>query len=914
MKLQKKNGFTLVEVIVVVIVLAILAAISFVSYRGYTVESRNASRSVDITNVSKAVSMFFLKANKYPLPDDIYSTWVINGKTVSYLWYVWDGVSEAIGLSKTPIDPFTLELYPYAVNANRKQYQIAQAKEGQPWYFTDGNYKWLLATEKVPSMIFIQTGSVELSQPGISYVMPEWILVGTWITKTYVCNDMTDAQVAKLNAMVNNFPSGNRIWSSSVLWKYYYVWDILWKQDWCTMTELNIDSTNITTLPLEIWYLNSLIYLQINSNPLLTAIPNEITQLKDLVYLYVRDNALLHSFPQDISNLIHLYEFTLSWSPNLWVLPFGIDKLTWLQLLELRKIWITSIPASLWNLTQLSNLNLACNQLSWLPPELSKLKNLNVLDIGWGYAESNCWLNSALWALAQSYVGWDSIAEICENVPKQFCIKTNTMTSKVVMKATPNHTCSSSIIANADFTYGFPLLDDTPWQNTDKNLPCFYKCKIWYSGADCWTALPLTLYERMIWYLQQEQLLINKTNFVNSIKEFGWQLYFQVAGNLYRIDSSSNVEIVTWALYGAIIEKNNKLYFAANHPIYWTELHIIDSSWNLTVIDWNPSGSMYPRNIIFFNNTIYFAWYTATYGSEIYYIDSTNQVLPVEITPWDTRSLASDLTLFNNNIYFTYSTSDEGTELYSINASNIVSSINPIPGTVWSIEKIYLVYNNKLFFKWYNRWIWDELYYINTSNTLWSFDINPWSFGSSPEKVMTFNNKLYFIAYNSEVWQELFSIDTFNILTPIDISSWLEWWYGYSWPIEFNNKLFYTYDNGSNGNEVYWVNTSNIPTLYDVNAWSIWSQPWDYKLFNNKLYFVAQTQTNGREFYSIDSSNNISIYEKTSWNWDTQIQTNWIMDNKIYFFNPNNSTSFFYLRTDGTFGEDTGLNIESDLN
>lgn len=545
-----------------------------------------------------------------------------------------------------------------------------------------------------------------------------------------------------------------------------------------------------------------------------------------------------------------------------------------------------------------------------MPPELSKLKKLDVLDIGWGYDEVDCSLNAWLWTLAQSYSVWDTIAEVCENVPNEFCIQSSAALSKIIMRAVPAHTCSSDVIANANFTLWFPTADNTPWQNTDKTQPYFYRCKMGYTGSDCLTTVPLTLYERMFWYLEQEQLIFDIDALSKQVKEFAWKLYFNAGGNFYSIDSNSNVEIITWGLFWGIIEKDNKLYFTANHSIYGTELHILDSSWALNVIDTYASGSSYPSEITFFNNTLYFRAYTADYWQEIYYVNSSNQSVPVEVLWGNSRSNVGWLTEFNNKLYFTCDTSAEWWELCSIDTSNVLSRVNPIPGTVWSIERIFLVYNGRLYFKWYNRWIWDELYYIDTSNTLGSYDINSWVWWSSLEKVMTFNNTLYLMAYNSSIGQELHSVNTSNILTPINISSWVEWSYGYGWPIEFNNKLFYNYDDGTAGWEIYSVDISNSPTLYDIYTGSNSSQPYNYAVFNNKLYFVAQNATIWRELFAIDAAWVVTSHDITPWIGDSEIWSTWVMDNSLYFFNYLNPTNVYFLKTDGTIWEFTNLNIK----
>lgn len=853
MKIKKIKWFTLIEVIIVVMILAILATISFISFRSYTGDARNANRAVDITNVWKWLSLYYAKTNKYPIPDEVYSTGVLNSKTASYLWYIGENVSRNVDLSKIPVDPFTWGKYLYAINFTKKQYQVAQSKEWQPGYFMDGNYKWILAAESVPSMIYLQTGSVDLTQSGVHYVLPDGILVGTGITKSYLCYDLTDAQVAKLNAMTNSFPPESRFWYDETTGNYYYVWDVLTKNDWCSITQLAITNTKNTSLPSEIGYLNAINNLTISDNQVLTMVPSTLSNLTNLQYLYIQNNPSLTNIIPSVSWMNHLWQLQISGSPLLGTIPTWIGALTQLQYLELRKIWISSIPATFWNLMNVSNLNLACNNLTGLPPELSKLKKLQNLDLGGWYDEVDCGLNAWLLSLAQYYDPWSEISQICEDIPGNFCIETNSSTEKIILSATPQHTCASQIIENANYTIWFPKADNTPWQNTDSNTECYYKCKIWFSGNDCLTVIPMTLFERFIAYSQETYLPIDPGLTFSNLTEYNWKLYFQDANSaLYSIDSSSEVVKIKDYVSLKPFVFNNKLY------IYWvdwnTELSYftsIDDLGNtvdrvINIPRWYEYGKS-PMTV--FNNKLFFWWETSNgAGSELYYIDTSNTLSYININPtWSAitniNGMWYDLGVFNNKLYFWADWwGTIGTDLFSLDTSNNLVPINMNPswdGVPW-YNPWFQVFNNKLYFNVADNWVvWEELYYIDSSWWTGYIDINPWSADGNPHNFFIYNNKMYFKAMTWSAGWELFYIDSLEDVGYYDIhpGMWGYWW-NYSNPSDltiYNSKMYYkallTWWIG------YWFNLD----LSGINTQMPWSDEyfWDILgVFDNKLYYL----------------------------------------------------------------------------
>lgn len=858
MKIKKINWFTLVEVIIIVMILAILATISFISFRSYTKDTRDANRAVDVTNVWKGLNLYYAKTNKYPLPDNVYSTWVLNAKIVSYLWYIGENVSRNIDLSKIPVDPFTGDKYLYAINFTKKQYQIAQSKEWQPGYFMDGNYKWILASESVPSLIYLQTGSIDLTQSWISYIRPEGLLVGSGITHSYVCSDLTDAQVAKLDNMVATIPIGNRFAYSEILSKSYNTGDPMTKEDWCAINDLSIWNTSLSVLPSEIRYLNWLNYLTISENASLTSLPSWLSNLTNLQILNIQNNPVLTSGLSSVAAFPLLRELQISGSPLLWTLPDGISTLSLLESLDLSKIWITSIPRWIWKLTYLWNLSLACNNLTWLPSEISNLKQLQNFNIWGGYGEVDCGTNSWLKTLAANYDVWSDVSEICDEIPNHFCIETNSITQKIILSATSPFTCAAQTISNANYTLWFPSVNDTPWQNIESNDACYYKCKVGYTGNDCLTVVPLTLFDRLIIYLQETSLPVDPWVTFGRLTEYNGKLYFQDSqSSLYSIDSNSVVEKILDSLYLKPIVFNGKLYaYRMDWNTEISYLTSIDSENNK--IDWPmviPRWYVYDQSpLVIFNDKLFFRWETSNWiGKELYYIDNANVLNYIDINPTGSaitniNGMWYDLWVFNNKLYFWADAgTSEGDDLFSLDINNNLVSldINPSWDGVPGYEPSFQVFNNKLYFNVSNNGVvWEELYYINSLGGTGVIDINPGISNGNPHNFFVFNNKMYFKAMDATVWWELFSIDE---------------------------------------NENIWIN--------DLNAWPNASNPRDYFIYNNKMYFIASLDWGISYWFYMDQLGNITQIPLSN---DFFGGILGMFDDKLYYINYNTPKLEYY--------------------
>lgn len=63
---QKRNGFTIVELLIVIVVIAILASISIVAYNGVQQRANEARLSSDINGIKKGMELYKLDKGKYP--------------------------------------------------------------------------------------------------------------------------------------------------------------------------------------------------------------------------------------------------------------------------------------------------------------------------------------------------------------------------------------------------------------------------------------------------------------------------------------------------------------------------------------------------------------------------------------------------------------------------------------------------------------------------------------------------------------------------------------------------------------------------------------------------------------------------------------------------------------------------------
>lgn len=105
---KSKSGFTLIELVVVIVIIGILATLTFLSYAGIQGRARDDRRLTDVSNIEKAMELYYSDNGSYPVPTGP------TGSTVNSYWYTsgdssWDMFSSlmvnAQAINEVPVGP-----------------------------------------------------------------------------------------------------------------------------------------------------------------------------------------------------------------------------------------------------------------------------------------------------------------------------------------------------------------------------------------------------------------------------------------------------------------------------------------------------------------------------------------------------------------------------------------------------------------------------------------------------------------------------------------------------------------------------------------------------------------------------------------------------------------------------------------
>lgn len=109
-KFKQNQGFTLMELLVVIAILGILAAIGLVSFRSSQMKGRDAQRKSDLTQIQKAMEMYYNDYSGYPdsLP--------AGGGS-------WQDAKGTLYMKEVPKDPKDFD-YCYEVTADNTWYRV----------------------------------------------------------------------------------------------------------------------------------------------------------------------------------------------------------------------------------------------------------------------------------------------------------------------------------------------------------------------------------------------------------------------------------------------------------------------------------------------------------------------------------------------------------------------------------------------------------------------------------------------------------------------------------------------------------------------------------------------------------------------------------------------------------------------
>lgn len=111
--INRKNGFTLVELLVVMAILSLLATVGFGQYRTSQKKARDAQRKADLDNIGRVVEMYYNDNASYPVGDDGLIS--VDGVSIDWgnqLIKEYDDQS-VVYMKSLPVDPADNQHYCY---------------------------------------------------------------------------------------------------------------------------------------------------------------------------------------------------------------------------------------------------------------------------------------------------------------------------------------------------------------------------------------------------------------------------------------------------------------------------------------------------------------------------------------------------------------------------------------------------------------------------------------------------------------------------------------------------------------------------------------------------------------------------------------------------------------------------------
>lgn len=144
------------------------------------------------------------------------------------------------------------------------------------------------------------------------------------------------------------------------------------------------------SLPEELGYLSSLDRFQIDENQISGSIPKSFSNLNSIKHIHFNNNSLSSQIPLEFSNLSTIVHLLLDNNHLSGDLPPELSILQELQIFQLDNNDLSGaeIPVSYGNMTKLVKLSLRNCSLRGSIPDLSKIQNLNYLDLSWNQLSS----------------------------------------------------------------------------------------------------------------------------------------------------------------------------------------------------------------------------------------------------------------------------------------------------------------------------------------------------------------------------------------------------------------------------------------------------------------------------------------------------------------------------------------------
>lgn len=126
--MNKKSGFTLVELLIVIVIIGILASIGLGSFNTAQMKSRDSKRKTNLQQIANALEIYYNDKGKYPASNVAGSIMGCGaGAILECSWGVdpfSNTTTNTIYMTKLPSDPSEDQYYYYRTAASNSKYQL----------------------------------------------------------------------------------------------------------------------------------------------------------------------------------------------------------------------------------------------------------------------------------------------------------------------------------------------------------------------------------------------------------------------------------------------------------------------------------------------------------------------------------------------------------------------------------------------------------------------------------------------------------------------------------------------------------------------------------------------------------------------------------------------------------------------
>lgn len=216
---------------------------------------------------------------------------------------------------------------------------------------------------------------LKLNRTGLCYLPEELAALQKLEHLSVSHNNLTT-----LHGELSSLPSLRAIVARANSLKNSGVPDDIFKLD--DLSVLDLSHNQLTECPRELENAKNMLVLNLSHNSI-DSIPNQLfINLTDLLYLDLSENRL-ESLPPQMRRLVHLQTLVLNGNPLLHAQLRQLPAMMALQTLHLRNTQRTqsNLPTSLEGLSNLSDVDLSCNDLTRVPECLYTLPNLHRLNL-----------------------------------------------------------------------------------------------------------------------------------------------------------------------------------------------------------------------------------------------------------------------------------------------------------------------------------------------------------------------------------------------------------------------------------------------------------------------------------------------------------------------------------------------------